>query len=90
MTTTKEHNLIQINKETRIVDSKKNNIFAFWESDSEMPAYLKLCIQTWYKNIPNSSIHIINYNNLEDYIGSTYKIELLKKFLCLCSLILFL
>ena len=79
MTTTKENNLIQINKETRIVDSKKNNIFAFWESDSEMPAYLKLCIQTWYKNIPNSSIHIINYNNLEDYIGSTYKIELLKK-----------
>ena len=29
MTTTKENNLIQINKETRIVDSKKNNIFAF-------------------------------------------------------------
>lgn len=79
MTTTKENNLIQINKETRIVDSKKNNIFAFWESDSEMPAYLKLCIQTWHKNIPNCEIHIINYQNIDEYIEGVYETDLLKK-----------
>ena len=78
MAISKEDGLIQSNERIGVVDSSKNNVFSFWESDSEMPAYLKLCMQTWYKNIPNCNVHIINYKNLEKYIGSTYDINLLK------------
>lgn len=79
MKTIEENNITQTNTEIEVVDSNKNNVFAFWESDSEMPAYLKLCMQTWHKNIPNCKIHIVNYRNLESYIGSTYNLEVLKK-----------
>lgn len=62
-----------------VVDTNKNNVFAFWESDEEIPAYLELCKKTWYKNMPDCEIHILNYDNLRDYIGNTYNLELLKK-----------
>lgn len=55
------------------------NIFVFWESNNVIPAYLELCKQTWEKNIPNSTIHIINYNNIHHYINNVYDIEKLKK-----------
>ncbi len=63
----------------KLVDTTKNNVFAFWESDSEMPAYLKLCVETWYKNIPNCEIHIINYENINHYIQGVYNLDFLKK-----------
>lgn len=62
-----------------VVNTKKNNIFAFWESEDEIPAYLELCKRTWYQNIPNCEIHIINYQNIRSYIGSTYNLNKLKK-----------
>ena len=62
-----------------IVDTNKNNVFAFWESDEEIPAYLELCKKTWYKNIPNCEIHILNYDNLRSYIDDTYDLELIRK-----------
>ncbi|ASK27539.1 hypothetical protein BG910_07090 [Neisseria chenwenguii] len=55
-----------------------NNIYAFWESKNGLPAYLDLCKQTWEKHIPNAKIHILNYQNLESYIGDIYDIEKLK------------
>ena len=42
MKTIEENSITQTNIEIEVVDSSKNNVFAFWESDSEMPAYLKL------------------------------------------------
>lgn len=66
-------------KVRNVIDIKKNNIFAFWESHSEMPAYLKLCIETWHKNIPNAEVHIINYKNINDYIEGVYNLDKLKK-----------
>ncbi len=62
-----------------VVDTNKNNVFAFWESDEEIPAYLELCKKTWHKNIPNCEIHIINYNNINQYIEGIYNLESLKK-----------
>ncbi|QIO10173.1 capsular polysaccharide synthesis protein [Acinetobacter lanii] len=56
-----------------------NKIFAFWESNEKIPAYLELCKATWIKNIPNLEIHIINHSNLHEYIGDTYDLEKLKK-----------
>ncbi|NRD71124.1 hypothetical protein HQR03_11320 [Psychrobacter okhotskensis] len=67
------------NVKNEIVDTNKNNVFAFWESKDEIPAYLELCKKTWYKNIPNCEIHIINYQNIQSYIGNTYNLTKLKK-----------
>lgn len=67
------------NIKNEIVDRNKNNVFAFWESKDEIPAYLELCKKTWYKNIPNCEIHIINYQNIQSYIGNTYNLTKLKK-----------
>lgn len=55
------------------------NIFAFWESENGMPAYLELCKRTWKKHIPDCNIHIINYENLHEYIDGIYDLEALKK-----------
>ena len=67
------------NMKNKIVDRNKNNVFAFWESKDEIPAYLELCKKTWYQNIPNCEIHIINYHNIHSYIGNTYDLAKLKK-----------
>lgn len=56
-----------------------NNIFAFWESENDIPAYLELCKRTWKKNIPDCNIHIINYENIHEYIDGIYNLEALKK-----------
>ncbi|MFW1828163.1 MULTISPECIES: capsular polysaccharide synthesis protein [unclassified Acinetobacter] len=56
-----------------------NKVFAFWESKEKIPAYLELCKKTWEKNIPNLEIHILNHNNLEQYIGDIYNLDNLKK-----------
>lgn len=61
------------------VDISANNIFAFWQSNDPIPAYLDLCKDTWIKNIPNCAIHIINHSNLHEYIGDIYDLENLKK-----------
>lgn len=54
-------------------------IFAFWESDKDMPGYLKLCIKTWYKNIKEIEVHFINHSNLEEYLPGIYSLSQLKK-----------
>lgn len=61
------------------VNPNANNIFAFWQSNDPIPAYLDLCKDTWIKNIPNCEIHIINHSNVHEYIGDTYELENLKK-----------
>lgn len=43
-------------------------IFSFWEPKSTMPDYLKLCVKTWSKFIPNSEIIILDYTNIKKYI----------------------
>lgn len=43
------------------------NIWAFWEPESTMPVYLKLCVETW-KIISGAEIHLLNYRNLWKYI----------------------
>lgn len=61
------------------IDINANNIFAFWQSNEQIPAYLDLCKDTWAKNIPNCVIHILNHSNLHEYIGDIYDLEQLKK-----------
>jgi len=63
------------------VNKNKNNIFCFWESNNDIPAYLKLCLKSWSKNIKNSEVHIINYSNIHLYLEreESYDIVLLKQ-----------
>lgn len=57
-----------------------NQVYTYWESKEPLPAYLKLCMDTWYKNIPDLKVDIINHSNLSAYIGNDYDIEKLKTF----------
>lgn len=54
-------------------------IFAFWQSEKPMPGYLQLCIDTWYKNIPDLKVHFVNHSNLNEYLGNLYPLDQLKK-----------
>ena len=63
-------------------------IFTFWENinGAGMPAYIKLCMETWGKHITGAEVICINYDNLEEYIGkNTYDIERLKKLTLPCQ-----
>lgn len=66
-------------KNHMISSSKSHRIFAFWQSESEMPGYLQLCIQTWYKCIDNLEVHFVNHSNIEEYLGDTYSLDQIKK-----------
>ncbi len=43
-------------------------IFTFWEPKSNLPEYLKLCMRTWEKFIPDAEVILLDFNNLFDYI----------------------
>lgn len=45
-----------------------NYIFTFWEPKEKMPAYLKLCMKTWKKYLPDYEIIQLNFDNLSEYL----------------------
>lgn len=51
---------------------KKDTIFTFWESEKEMPEYIKMCVESWKKHLSNYEIVILNYSNLDEYIGKDF------------------
>ena len=44
-------------------------IFTFWENPRGLPGYLKLCLETWRKFLPEYEIVVLNYANLDQWIG---------------------
>jgi hypothetical protein len=46
-----------------------NRIFTFWEPRGSMPGYLRLCMRTWGKFLPEHEIVLLDYSNLEQWIG---------------------
>ena len=50
----------------------EKNIYTFWEPKSNIPEYLKLCIKTWEKFLPNFNIIILDYSNLNDYLEKDF------------------
>jgi len=57
----------------------KNRIFTFWEPRGSVPAYLRLCRDTWTLNCPEFEVIVVNYDNLEHYAGrGVLDIETLK------------
>ena len=52
----------------------KKRIFTFWEPKENLPAYIKLCMQTWTKFLPDYEIIVLDWSNLSDYLSdSAYK-----------------
>jgi len=45
-----------------------NKIFTFWEPKNSLPAYLKLCLRTWEKFLPEYEVIVLDYSNLFEYI----------------------
>ena len=44
-------------------------IFTFWEPKEKMPAYIKLCMLTWKKFLPDYEIVVLDYSNLHEYMS---------------------
>ena len=47
-------------------------IFTFWHDIDNMPDYIKLCIDSWRKYLPDFEIIILDYNNIDKYIGQNF------------------
>ena len=47
----------------------KNKIFTFWEPSKHIPSYIKLCMQTWTKFLPDYEIVVLDYSNLDEYLS---------------------
>jgi hypothetical protein len=62
---------INIISKIRLLKEKetKKIIFTFWEPHKKMPGYLKLCIKTWKKFLPDYEIKILDYKSAIDYLG---------------------
>ena len=56
-------------KKLRLKSKPKKQIFTFWEPKEKIPGYLKLCIRTWKKFLPEYNINIMNFKSTKDYIG---------------------
>ena len=48
--------------------TKEKYIFSFWEPKNKIHDYLKLCIKTWKKFMPDYRIVILDYKSLYDWI----------------------
>ena len=48
--------------------TKEKYIFSFWEPKENIHDYLKLCINTWKKFMPDYKIVILDYKSLYDWI----------------------
>ena len=47
-------------------------IFTFWEQTDTMPDYIKMCINSWRKFLPDYEIIVLNHSNIGDYIGREF------------------
>ena len=50
----------------------KPTIFTFWADKDKMPEYIKMCIESWKKHLLDYEIVILDYSNLDEYIGKDF------------------
>lgn len=43
-------------------------IYTFWEPKNKIPEYLKLCMETWKKFLPDYESVMLDYSNIGEYI----------------------
>jgi len=54
-------------------------IFTFWEPREALPGYIRLCMQTWEKYLPDYEIVTLDYSNLHQYLSEKDIREILCK-----------
>ncbi len=59
--------------------TNKPKIFTFWEPKQKIPAYIQLCMQTWKKFLPEYEIIVIDYSNIDKYLGKNFYDKILYK-----------
>ena len=47
----------------------RKRIFTFWEPRQNIPGYIRLCLKTWKKFLPDYEIVICDYSNLKNYLS---------------------
>ncbi len=60
-------------------------VFTFWEPKEKIPAYIKLCMETWQKHLPDYKIVVLDYENLDEWLGYGYFDEYLYNNFCLAQ-----
>lgn len=63
----------------QILQGVRMKIFTFWEPVENMPEYIKLCIDTWRKFLPEYEIIILDYKTLDKWLGKDYYDKILYK-----------
>ena len=59
--------------------TNKPKIFTFWEPKEKIPAYIKLCMQTWKKFLPEYEVVVVDYSNIDEYLGKNFYDKILYK-----------
>ena len=60
-----------------LYSDKGFRLFTFWEPKEKMPAYIRLCMQTWKKFLPESEVVLLDYSNLEEWLWKDVYDEIL-------------
>ena len=60
-----------------LYSDKGFRLFTFWEPKEKMPAYIGLCMQTWTKFLPECEVVLLDYSNLEEWLGKDVYDEIL-------------
>jgi mannosyltransferase OCH1-like enzyme len=56
-------------------------IFTFGEPEAALPGYLRLCLRTWRRFLPDYEIVVLNYSNLDQWLGKDcYDASMYKNF----------
>lgn len=50
----------------------EKRIFIFWEPKENIPPYLQLCMKTWEKFLPEYEIVVLDYENLDTWLGKDF------------------
>ena len=43
-------------------------VYTFWEPREKIPYYLRLCMETWKKFLPNATIIVLDYKNIGEFL----------------------
>ena len=70
-------NLLSLSISLSLYSDKGFRLFTFWEPKEKMPAYIRLCMQTWKKFLPECEVVLLDYSNLEEWLGKDVYDEIL-------------
>lgn len=71
--------LLSLSLSLSLYSDKGFRLFTFWEPKEKMPAYIRLCMQTWKKFLPECEVVLLDYSNLEEWLGIDVYDEILFK-----------